>query len=148
MNDNPHSFEDTYNLLSLLQEKKIETYYSLTVVSELAYVLIKYYKVEKEIVVYYINSLFVNYRKLDEYNLSLAMKLYNENNVKYGDAIISSNSEIQAGRVTIVSYDRDFDKLGVIRKEPRQVIKEINDKTHKSQTLKPEAYSPLAKNFK
>jgi len=40
--------------------------------------------------------------------------------VKYGDCLIAT--QIPKG-VTLVSYDKDFDKLGVGRKEPAELLK-------------------------
>lgn len=51
-----------------------------------------------------------------------ALELYSSKSVKYIDALIASNSEIQLKKMTVISYDKDFDKLGVKRVEPGMLI--------------------------
>jgi predicted nucleic-acid-binding protein len=37
---------------------------------------------------------------------------------KWIDCLIASAPDIQSGETAVVSYDRDFDRLGVVRLEP------------------------------
>ena len=42
--------------------------------------------------------------------------------MKFIDALIASHKSIQEEAAVIVSYDKDFDKLGILRKEPKDII--------------------------
>jgi len=44
--------------------------------------------------------------------------MYSSKNVKFIDAMIASVDQIVSGSWVVVSYDKDFDKLGVKRAEP------------------------------
>jgi predicted nucleic acid-binding protein len=112
--------------LELLEEVKLGKWDAVVpgvVLSELAWILSSYYKFPKTKVVMAIQSV-MNLRGLtvvDEYEYHLAFDLYLHHSVKYIDACIASMPMIQNQQAIIVSYDHDFDKLGVQRKEPHQV---------------------------
>jgi len=56
---------------------------------------------------------------------NLAIEIYEKFPVKFIDALIVSNPKIFKKEITIISYDKDFDKLNVKRKEPKDVLKGI-----------------------
>jgi len=62
---------------------------------------------------------------VDRFQPRISLNLFSKRNVKYIDTLIASIKEILAKKWTVVSYDKDFDKLGVLRKEPGEVIREI-----------------------
>jgi len=64
-----------------------------------------------------------NLRIIDKFNANLAIEIYKKLPIKFIDALIASNPRILKKEVMIISYDKDFDKLNVIRKEPKEVIK-------------------------
>lgn len=47
-----------------------------------------------------------------------ALELHRKSGAKFIDCMISSIQGIRNGVISVVSYDRDFDKLGVKRFEP------------------------------
>ena len=53
------------------------------------------------------------------------MQIYEQNNIKLTDAFIASHPKIQSKEMIVVSYDKDFDKLSVIRKEPGEIVKDL-----------------------
>ena len=53
----------------------------------------------------------------DQFNYGLALGLFAKTKVKFADCLIASLSFLSKGGA-IVSYDKDFDKLGVKRIEP------------------------------
>lgn len=59
----------------------------------------------------------------DDYSIKTALIIFENFNVKFADALISSIPEITQKKWIVISYDKDFDKLGVIRKEPNEVVK-------------------------
>jgi predicted nucleic acid-binding protein len=58
-------------------------------------------------------------------DVSLAIEFYKNYNIKFIDALIASNPKIFKKEITIISYDKDFDKINVLRKEPKEILKEI-----------------------
>lgn len=51
-----------------------------------------------------------------------AIDLFSKHSVKFIDALIASYDIVRNGPLPIVSYDKDFDKLGVERIEPGDLI--------------------------
>lgn len=122
------SFRDCYRLLKLVQEKKIKTFTSSLILAEINWVLESFYKFRKSDTVEALKSV-LNLRGLkiiNKLNPDLAIGIFQNLNVKFIDALIASSPQIFKKEVAIISYDRDFDKIGVIRKEPEAIIKKIN----------------------
>lgn len=63
-----------------------------------------------------------NLKFQEKQRTSLAVDLFEKSNVKFIDCLIASHSQIVAGKMAVVSYDKDFDVLGVKRIEPGQLI--------------------------
>lgn len=64
-----------------------------------------------------------NLKIRENFRLSLALEIYETHSIKFIDALIASHPQIQNQEMIVVSYDRDFDKLKIIRKEPKEIIK-------------------------
>lgn len=118
------SFQSGLKLLEGIKQKQWNAVVPGIVLSEIAWTLRSYYKFPKLQVVTAIQSV-INLRGLtivDDYNYHLALDLYQHRAVKYIDACIASLPMVQGQQATIISYDHDFDKLGVERKEPDQIV--------------------------
>ena len=63
-----------------------------------------------------------NLKIIDDVDPVFALKMFQDHSVKFIDAMIASNSLVSKGEMIIVSYDRDFDKMGVKRIEPADLI--------------------------
>ncbi len=63
-----------------------------------------------------------NLRMLDSFNVEHALQLYRRYDVKFIDCLISSIRGIKEGTVPVVSYERDFDRLGIKRIEPAVLL--------------------------
>lgn len=119
--ENKDSFNHCYSFLKAVKTNKIKAVTASIVLAEIVWTLSSFYKLPKKQVVEAIRSI-VNLRGLkvvNKYNHLLAIDLYERRAVKYIDAVIASIDKIQAKKWTVVSYDTDFDRLGVIRKEPK-----------------------------
>lgn len=114
------SFTAGLRLLETIKQKKCTAYIPGIVLSEIVWTLHSYYEFPKPQVVQALESI-LNLRGItlvDDYNYPLALDLYQRHSVKYVDACIASLSVVQDKRAAIVSYDHDFDKLGIERREP------------------------------
>ena len=58
----------------------------------------------------------------DKTRARMASELFSKYNVKFIDCLIASHPAVSSGKMIVVSYDRDFDKLHVKRKEPREIM--------------------------
>jgi len=86
-----------------------------------------FYKFEKQKVIEALDGIIKlkNLKIIDKFDPQLALDIFQKNNVKFIDALISSNPQIFQMKIIIISYDKDFDKLNVKRKEPKDVLKGI-----------------------
>lgn len=63
-----------------------------------------------------------NLKFVERTKIFSAAEFYTRHNIKFADCLIASHPDIVSGKTTIVSYDRDFDKLGIKRLEPAEVV--------------------------
>lgn len=120
-------FKECYRFLDLVRQSKIKAFTSSLVLAEIDWVLEGFYGFKKENVIEGLKSILKlrGLKIVDKINASLAIELYEKHNIKFIDALIASNPKIFKKKVTMVSYDKDFDKINVLRKEPKEVLKEI-----------------------
>ncbi|OGK35629.1 hypothetical protein A3A93_05215 [Candidatus Roizmanbacteria bacterium RIFCSPLOWO2_01_FULL_38_12] len=121
------SFQECILLLKTIKENKLKAVTSSVVLAEIVWTLLSFYTFPKNRTAEAVESI-INLRGLqvlDNYNHRLAIKTFAQSKIKYIDALISSIKEILEKKWIIISYDRDFDKLNVIRKEPHDVYRNI-----------------------
>ena len=56
-------------------------------------------------------------------NINDALAQYRLTKAKFIDCMIASSPLLRTKSLSIISYDRDFDKLGVKRLEPREILR-------------------------
>jgi len=119
------TFRSCYQLLQAVKTNKIKASTASIVIAEIAWTLRSYYKFPKTKVAQAIKGI-LNLRGLrivDSYDSLWAIEKFSRYNVKYIDTLIASILEKQKSEWIVVSYDKDFDKLGIERKEPKQINK-------------------------
>ncbi|MCK4781593.1 PIN domain-containing protein [Candidatus Parcubacteria bacterium] len=121
------SFRECYSFLKLVEIKQIKAVTSPLVLAEIDWVLENFYKYKKAEAVKALKSIskLRGLKIISDVNIFLAVEIYKNHSIKFIDALIASNSKIIKKEIMIVSYDKDFDKIKVIRKEPRELIKKI-----------------------
>lgn len=124
IDDHKTQHKDT---IAFLRQIKMNSQSAVTaglVLAEIAWTLKSYYGLTRKEVatsLYGIHNL-RGLRIVDSYNYSQALEQYTLHNVKYIDTVIASIPEVADKTWCVISYDTDFDKLNVIRKEPGEVI--------------------------
>lgn len=122
--ENQKSFKECYQLLQAIKLGKVEAVTATIVLAETVWTLNSYYKFTKEKISQIIKGI-LNLRGLrviDQYDPYWATRQFEKTNIKYIDLLIASIEKNRIKEWTIVSYDKDFDKLGVLRKEPGEII--------------------------
>lgn len=116
--------QQSIELLTLIHNGKYKSFTSSHVLAEFVWVLGSFYKYKKAQVNELLQSIhsIQNLSFINDVDESLAMVLFKENNVKYIDTLIASIPEISKRKCVVVSYDHDFDKLGVKRLEPKDLL--------------------------
>jgi len=111
------------NFLNKVKNNQVRAVTGNIVIAEVAWVLKSYYKFSKEKIVEFVKSI-INLRGLtieDNLDIRKSLEIFANENIKYVDALIASIKEIQEKKWTVVSFDKDFDKIGVNRKEPGEI---------------------------
>jgi predicted nucleic acid-binding protein len=124
LKDELRSFNECVRFLDKIKQGEISGFTSTLVLAEINWVLLNIYKFHKIDVIDGLFSI-LNLKNLkikDEFRLRLAIEIYANFQIKFIDALIASNPKIYKKEVIVVSYDKDFDKIGVKRKEPSQII--------------------------
>lgn len=124
--EDERTFRECYQFLKLVDNRRLKAITSSLVLSEIDWVLEGFYKFKKSEVIKCLESILKlkGLKIIDKIEAILAVELYKKYNIKFIDALISSNPQIYQKKVIVVSYDKDFDKIGVKRKEPKEIIKE------------------------
>ncbi len=122
--DSLKATQECSDLLKKIRAGKIKAFTSNLVLIEMHWVLKSFYKVKKEDLIKALKGIYElkNLKIEDKENISKAIELYKNHNVKLVDAMIASHPRILDKKATVISYDRDFDKLGVLRKEPKDLL--------------------------
>lgn len=125
--DEEKTFKDCTQFLARVREGKIRAITSPIVLAEVLWVLLRFYHFPKVKAIQGLRSI-LQLKHLEITNdsqLFLAVELYERYPVKFIDALIVSTPLVSAREVIVVSYDKDFDKLGVLRKEPKEIVKNL-----------------------
>ncbi len=64
-----------------------------------------------------------NLRILQKVDIRMALDLYEKHKIKFSNALVASNAILAGDHVCIVSYDKDFDTMGLKRIEPKTILK-------------------------
>ena len=122
--DNPKLSQECGKVIAMVQEGKIKAFTSSLVFVEVFWALKSFYDLDKKDLVRILKSItkISNLKLNNAGKIDLAIDLYEKYNVKFIDAIIASNPRIIKKEMIVVSYDHDFDKIGVRRQDPKSLI--------------------------
>lgn len=118
------TFRECRDFLTAVKQNKIDAVTSNLVLAELVWVLVSYYKIKRIEVARMVRGILglSGLKLMDRYEPNQAIQYYEVKKVKYIDAILASVPELENGDWTIVSYDKDFEKLEIKRSEPGKVL--------------------------
>lgn len=121
--ENKRLFEECHKFLINVRNGQIKTITTSFVFAELVWVCSKFYNFPKIKIAQALKALSsIGIRFVDDYcNINQAIYLFENYNVKFTDCLIASCINDKKD-VILISYDKDFDKLGVKRKEPGKVV--------------------------
>lgn len=122
--DDEKTFFKCLELLEMVKQGKINAVTSVLVLAEINWTLLRFYQFPKERVVQGLQSIIAlsNLTFTERFNRITALTLYQTYSVKFIDAFIASNPGFAGGKMKIISYDTDFDKLEVERVEPGELV--------------------------
>lgn len=116
-------FADCSQFLEKVKLNQVKAVTANMVLAEAVWTLKSFYGFSRQQVVKGIKSIvrLRGLRLIDGYDVSRALNFFQNSKVKYIDAMIASIKQIDDKKWIVVSYDNDFDKLQVIRKEPGDI---------------------------
>jgi predicted nucleic acid-binding protein len=121
--DNLERVKECEILFEKIKKGELKVFTLNLVLAEIVWVCASFYQIKKEEILKILKSIFKfkNLKIIDDFNSYLAIELYEKYNIKFIDALIASNPAIFQKKVIVVSYDKDFDKIGIKRKEPKEI---------------------------
>lgn len=122
--DDRKKADDCEALIKMMRTGKIRGITSHLVLAEFVWTCLGLYRLHKSEVLKLVRGIVsITHLSLsDEYDTLRALNYYEEHGVKFIDALIAAHVSVREHGSTIVSYDTDFDKLGLIRLEPAQIL--------------------------
>lgn len=126
-NENKQQHTECLMLLEKIKksDNEFKFYTGNLVIAEVLWTLQSFYQIDKHQAIQILAGItnIKNLEIIDSYNIRTGLIVFENFNVKFADALIASIPAITQKKWTVISYDKDFDKIGVIRKEPSEVVK-------------------------
>jgi predicted nucleic-acid-binding protein len=121
--DNKRFYNDCVRLIEQIRNGLLRAFTANLIIAEIEWTLRSFYKLSKEDTNKAIQGILnvKNFEIRTEPDVYLAIDIFEKNNVKFIDALIASIPEINNKKSAIISFDTDFDKLDILRFEPRDV---------------------------
>ena len=118
--DDAKAFESCVAFFKKIEQGRVKIVISPLVFAEIVWVLKSYYKFKKEKIIQALRAILLlkNLSVQDKSDPLKAIELFENNAIKFIDCLIASDKNLQTQQYALISYDRDFDALGVIREEP------------------------------
>ena len=125
--ENKKVFEECSRILDMVRRGEIKAFVSNLVLSEIVWVLGSSYKEGRRKIIKSLTGIrnLENLDVIDNFDTHKAIDLYSKHSVKFIDSLIASIPQINSKKMTVISYDKDFDKLGVSRIEPNHLINQL-----------------------
>ena len=117
------SFNSSLRLLEKVKKGSIKALTSGLVLAEIGWTLGSFYKFEKVDIVRSIRSI-VSLHGLaiiDDVDWLYALELFSTKKAKLIDCLIASTKEIREKKWLVVTYDKDFEKLGIRSVTPAEI---------------------------
>ncbi len=122
--DNKEKLAACEALFEMIEQGKIKAFTSHLVLAEIVWTAQKSLGIPKKDIIKILEGILhiKNLKIEDGFDLSLAIHYFQTSPVKFVDALIASHTFIQKKETVVVSYDKDFDTIGIIRKEPSELV--------------------------
>lgn len=121
--DNKKMSSDCANLMSAVRQGEVDARTSALTLAEVQWVLGSFYSFPKAQVIRALKIIAPLSESFADIPRSVdAVSLYEMHSTKFVDALIASHRCVQSGKTTVISYDKDFDKIGVKRVEPAALL--------------------------
>lgn len=124
VNEDKKAHRECANFLNSVKKGKPKAYTSPLVIAEIGWTLKSFYNQSKQKRIKALKAIsgMKNIKFSQNIRPLLALDLYEDNKIKLIDAFIVSGLKSHKEKWTIISYDKDFDKVGLKRKTPADIL--------------------------
>lgn len=120
--DNQSHFELSKKIIHGIHDGKIKASLPGIVLSETVWGL-QHYQYDKASILRVIHAILaLRLPVVDTYDYTFTYDLYSKRNVKFIDCLIASIPEVQHRKASVLSFDKDFKKLGILWTEPQEIL--------------------------
>jgi len=121
--DNERMHRECRSLFIDIEKSKIKAVTNFYVFTEIVWMCVKNYKLPKDKIIKSLRAFqAMGIRLIDTVpEPARVLDLFENNNVKFIDCLIAA-ALTKKKNICLISYDKDFDKLEVKRKEPGEII--------------------------
>ncbi|MBI2415441.1 MAG: PIN domain-containing protein [Candidatus Kerfeldbacteria bacterium] len=125
--DQEKKAKECETVLRAIQQGKIIAVTAEIVLAEFIWTSLSYYDIQKESVIAMVKAIVAlpNLHVQGVSDMLTAIEFYEQHSIKFIDAIIASCELVRVGTLPMLSYDADFDKIGIKRYEPADLLKRI-----------------------
>ena len=121
--DDEKAHQSCRELFGLIEEREVKGVASSLIFAEIVWVLGSFYKfprakISEALATFARSGIMFD----DRFDILAAIESYGSHQIKFVDALIASHPLIRSGKLPLISYDADFDKLKVKRMEPQEVL--------------------------
>lgn len=115
---------DCDNLMAKVKAGEIKVVILSVVMAEVVWVMGSFYKIERKDIAKTLDPLMQmkGVEVIEKYQWKRVFGDYSRTKVKFVDAMIANIKQVREKKWKVVSYDKEFDKLGVTRVEPGDII--------------------------
>ena len=113
---------DCIRLFELIEAGKIRGIICSVVILEIYFILRSFYRFSNKKCEKLLTQMLTasNLQIIDSFDYQRALELFTNTGIKFADCLIASLKFFEKGGA-IISYDKDFDKLGIKRIEPAEI---------------------------
>lgn len=125
--DKSPEHKETTNFFRLLERENTTFYTSIIVLNELYFLLKKFFQLPKNQIVTIFLQLVKNKQLsiIEQHDVLFALNLFSRHKVSFVDCLIGSIKAVRTGKMIVVSYDKDFDKIHIKRTTPASLVNTI-----------------------
>jgi len=118
-------FKESKLFLDKVKRGEIKAMTSNLVLAEVVWVLSSFYKMERGEISRAVTTIIgiSSLKYIEKVDWNSALRLFGDSCAKFVDCMVASVKQVKNRKWVVISYDRDFDKLGVKRMEPGDVLK-------------------------
>lgn len=126
--ENKKTHKECEDFFNWVKSEEVKVYISKLVLAEIIWTLKSFYDQPKEKIVKVLKSILgiKTLKFLEDFAPLEAVEIFDKNSVKFIDSLIASSLLKQKQDWEIISYDKDFDKIGLERVGPKEVVGKLD----------------------